>query len=1027
MIYTSQKKVLLVESDINIATHEKEIIEKNGYFVIHAYTCEVAIEVVDSTPGINLILMDIYYPEGMDGIKAAGIIMANYDIPVIILSSFPNNDIIERIESISTYGYIDKNSGETALISAIKTTLCFFNTKRELQKSEERYSRLVEGSPNILCIFSSKRGGVYYSPRVVQLLGYSLIFLYDHPFLWNDSIYADDRNLALKAIREFDNGKHFDIEYRIKDANGNWKWLQVRSIGRSVDDNEVLIEVVVTDITDQKQTEILLRQYELKYKEIFKKSIIGLLIIDRNGKYLMSNERASQQFGLQTEDIIGKSMFDLLPNQVAQKYFEQNALLIGAGGCREYEDTFILNGKKKTFLISDQCLQDTNGCNYAILSSSVEITERKKVEESLRVNEDKLRELFNIMSEGFALNECIFDENGEMIDYRIIEVNLAFYSVADFEVGQVIGNVATKLYGMTKEVINTFWKSHKDKEIVLYSEMISPKNKKHYYISTSPIINNKFVTTFVDNTEQKNMEKMLLESNKFLDTIINENPFSIWISDENGTLVRINKACCQLLNIDENDVINKYNIFNDNIVEEQGFKSLLKSVFEEGKIAHFELYYDTSQIKDIYISKTKKIFLDVTIFPIKDLTGKITNTVVQHKDITERKRVEEELIAAKEAAELANKAKSQFLSNMSHEIRTPMNGIIGMTDLLLYSDLTVDQKQMINTVKESSKLLLQIINDILDLSKIEAGKVEITPEQINIVNFIGNFGEKYSHLANNKNLMLNIKIEKSVPKEIYVDSMRLSQILNNLMGNAIKFTQEGQIKLSVKKTKSIENKDRLMFSIQDTGIGIKEEDISKLFNNFTQIDDSKTKHFQGTGLGLAISKSLVELMDGEISVESEYGKGSTFYFTIWVEVVGKDNMLQSESDKLTLGRSENNINILLVEDDNTSQLVMSRICKMLNWNIYIVSNGKDALKILENTQFNIILMDIQMPDMNGIEVTKIIRERERLTGVHIPIIATTAYAMSRDKQDVIIAGMDDYISKPLDLEKLKELIEKWTK
>jgi PAS domain S-box-containing protein len=562
-----------------------------------------------------------------------------------------------------------------------------------------------------------------------------------------------------------------------------------------------------------------------------------------------------------------------------------------------------------------------------------------------------------------------------------------------------------------------------------YELCVYRKQNNHRWIgsySASPIYDETgkmvmAIITVSDITERRKVEQELKSKNQLLETII-ENMFeALVIHDKNGNLLFKNAEARKLYpdpdtlksigNVDK--VLEFFDIAGNKILSED----LPSSRALRGEI-----------IKNVTIvikSPYKEQITEVNVTPVFDKDDNIISIASFHRDITERKYSEKALLEAKEEAESSNHAKSQFLANMSHEIRTPMNGIIGMSDLLLYSDLTEDQKEMVITLKASSNSLLQIINDILDLSKIEAGKVELTPEQINLVNLIDSSAKNYSSLANNKNLILSTKIEKDVPEEILVDTLRLNQIITNLIGNAIKFTQMGEIKLSVKKIKSIENKAQLMFSITDTGIGIKEEDIPKLFNNFSQIDDSKTKHFQGTGLGLAISKSLVELMGGEICVESEFGKGSTFYFTIMVNVVKKDNQIQSEKYMTALMQSQSNINILLVEDDYVSQLVISRICKMLKWNISISSNGNEALKILETSQFNLILMDIQMPDLSGIEVAKIIRAKEKTTGLHIPIIATTAYAMSQDRIDIMNAGMDDYISKPIDLAKLKELIEKW--
>jgi len=377
-------------------------------------------------------------------------------------------------------------------------------------------------------------------------------------------------------------------------------------------------------------------------------------------------------------------------------------------------------------------------------------------------------------------------------------------------------------------------------------------------------------------------------------------------------------------------------------------------------------------------------------------------------------------------AEETAKMKSQFLANMSHEIRTPINGIVGMSYLVLQTDLTPRQRSYIEKIEESSKSLLAIINDILDLSKIESGKLVIDKVNFNLNKVIKNSLDLIRFNAKKKGLKIKVKYEGNVPKRLYGDSLRLSQILNNLLSNAVKFTQKGEIRLTIKRAKG----DIFRFEVKDTGIGLKKEEQKKIFKAFSQADGSTTRDYGGTGLGLTISKQLVELMGGKIWVESEYGKGSSFIFElelkeVQIEDENIDINIENSKIQTRLKRDINllkNCKILLAEDNEINQEIILGLLENSSIKLDIAKNGKEAIEKFKQNRYTLILMDIQMPVMDGYEATKIIREIDK----NIPIIAITANAMKEDIKKSAKYGMNSHINKPIEVEELYEVILRYT-
>jgi len=389
----------------------------------------------------------------------------------------------------------------------------------------------------------------------------------------------------------------------------------------------------------------------------------------------------------------------------------------------------------------------------------------------------------------------------------------------------------------------------------------------------------------------------------------------------------------------------------------------------------------------------------------------------------------EKLLQAKNLAEEASAAKSMFLANMSHEVRTPMSTIMGMIDLTLDTPLNEEQKDNLTTVKNAADILLSLLNDILDLSRVEAGKIQIENIALDIESIVQNVCKGLSVLASKKRLELEWKIDPQVPRQLIGDPVRVRQVLVNLINNAIKFAFRGKVRITVDFVGADEETTEVQFSVVDQGIGIAQDTLDKIFDAFTQADSSTTRRFGGTGLGLSISKRLVEMMGGRIWAESEEYKGSTFCFTAKFRNVRKEEFVGQQAQDgqpVEAGQAGNNLgvlNILLAEDNIVNQKITVKMLEKRGWVVKTAENGKQVLEMLDAQSFDIILMDAQMPVLDGFEATQKIRENEKETGQHIPIVALTARAMSADKRKCLDSGMDGYVSKPIDRQKLYEAIE----
>ncbi len=656
--------------------------------------------------------------------------------------------------------------------------------------------------------------------------------------------------------------------------------------------------------------------------------------------------------------------------------------------------------------------------------------------------------------------------------------------------------------------------------------------------------------------EREKAQEQLRYEQFLLRTMMRNLPDLIYFKDKDSRFTRVSDAMAEFFGVDSPEaLIGKTD--SDFFPKEFAGEARADEVklMESGKaLVGKEEAEHTADGKEIWLSATK--------LPLRDDSGEVIGMFGLSRDITPQKQAAEVMEVAKMAAEEANRSKSEFLANMSHEIRTPMNGIIGMTELLLATKLKKQQREYVDLISQSSQSLLTIITDILDFSKIEAGKLHLDPHEFDLRDSIGDTLQTLRIRADEKQLELAYQVQNDVPNRLMGDLGRIRQVLVNLVGNALKFTEAGEVVVDVRLEEQTKETVLLHFIVQDTGIGIEAEKLERIFESFTQAESSTTRHYGGTGLGLAISKKLVEMMDGRIWCESVKGDGSTFHFTVllglsadqdeesrlpletlhglsvlivddnatnrriledtllsWemkplsaesgadglaklkdasVQLILLDHMMPGmdgaefarkvgekygdeapeiivltssgqplrtkeahdlgisrvlnkpvkQSDLLdaigalfgtTNGDAEETaalseegrpaevapMHVLLAEDGRVNQLVATKMLEKRGHSVVVAEDGQLAIECLEREAFDAILMDVQMPKVDGFDATRIIREAEEQTGEHIPIIAMTANAMKGDREKCIEAGMDDYVAKPVKSEELFGVLEKY--
>jgi PAS domain S-box-containing protein len=884
--------------------------------------------------------------------------------------------------------------------------------EEEIRMSEQKHRRLIEDA-GVTLFTSDLRGRFsYVSARCFELTGYMVEELAGASFAnlvaadWVERVTDQYRQQVTERQTES------DLEFPIITKTGRRKWVEQHAVLLYNDGGQPYgFQCVVKDINAKKEAEEKLKKSEELARTVLDNTREGFFMVNRSYELMILNKKAKNDMealsGRKVE--AGMNLLDFTLEE-EQEIAKANLRRVWNGEVIDYESSYALPDGRAWVRISHSPVRDSNGDIFGAAIVTHDITRAKISEIEALQADQKVRAMLASTHEGFYMIGP---------DFEMIMFNEAARSVLKVLSGKdasLGGNILEYVLPERKETFkDLFNRVMTGESIEVQANIVTAQGEKWFHNNYFPVKNEKqeVIAVCVSSTDitakklaENALEKIRTENEEYqfrLQSILDNTPLIVFIKDLQGRYLLTNHSFREMFNRTDEEVIGQTDFDIDTREQAEHYLELDREVINTlQSIEREETIYDSEKgIRNLLLMK----------FPLFDKENKLYGVGGIATDFTERVLNQQKLIEAKKKAETAEQLQEQFLANMSHEIRTPMNGIIGMTNILMGTELTAEQKEFVQIVKQSSDNLLFLINDILDLSKIKSGKLSLETLPFSLSETLESTLAPFQLRAKEKGIRLILSLDPAVPSTLLGDPYRLTQILNNLFSNALKFTHRGYIQLTVFPLSVTEKHSEISFSVADTGDGIPDDKLESIFQAFEQASASTTRKFGGTGLGLAITKKLVEMQGGNIMVSSAENEGTVFRFTVKYEIGEAEETIPKQETEIKADNQKlAGKRILIVEDNEINQKVMQHILQKEKIVPMLAGNGAVAVEMLEKGEaFDLIIMDLSMPEMDGFQTAIYIRQKLKLD---TPIIAMTASALRNEKIKCFEVGMNEYLTKP---------------